>query len=265
MFSRAMQALAGYFEPVSRLGVEAFDRALSGRDAATGEAVPNWGRLLTLSGGAQPAGFGLAARGASGARVGAKAAEAAAPQAQSMASKVFSLYNPRSKPSRPFAADYPAGGATDAAGRLLEDIEGRPLVARTVVGRRMVGAPDEALPPERAFSLGESITGRQPATVAGQEIGGDARRLEVTRNPRSDAITDLQIYLNRSLGEALRTKVMGHEVSHAIMKLPGTSRRTACSDGWRASIARYTAGASVPGISRGHRILATRRPMLHAS
>jgi hypothetical protein len=54
---------------------------------------------------------------------------------------------PRTTPQRPFRFDYRRTPATDTAGRLLEDMEGRPLDARFVVGRRIAGQGDTALTP----------------------------------------------------------------------------------------------------------------------
>ena len=50
--------------------------------------------------------------------------------------------HPPSVPPRPFNKDYPMQPRTDAAGRLLHDIEGRDLKAKFIAGRRKLGAPD---------------------------------------------------------------------------------------------------------------------------
>src|SRR5262249_26321914 len=54
------------------------------------------------------------------------------------------IYNPPPKPPRPFEADYPHGAPADATGRLTQDIEGRPLTAKYIVGRSAAGAEDQA-------------------------------------------------------------------------------------------------------------------------
>ena len=61
-----------------------------------------------------------------------------------------------------------------AAGKLTHDIEGRPLDARYVVGRRVAGGPDEALPPEGAYAVAEAVLGSLPQRVAPREIRGAA-------------------------------------------------------------------------------------------
>jgi hypothetical protein len=96
-----------------------------------------------------------------------------------MVSKSASLYNFPVKPQRPFELDYPPnryphGAPADATGRLTHDIEGRPLVAERVVGRRLLGGADEALSPAEINTVGTQLTGRAPEVVAGREIGGNA-------------------------------------------------------------------------------------------
>ncbi len=56
-----------------------------------------------------------------------------------LASKSAMLYNPPPKSPRPFSADYPQGATADATGRLLADIEGRPLAAERVSAGRGLG------------------------------------------------------------------------------------------------------------------------------
>lgn len=70
-------------------------------------------------------------------------------RSSSLASKSASLYDPPVKPQRLFELDYPParyphGAPADATGRPTHDIEGRPLVAERVVGRRILGGADEA-------------------------------------------------------------------------------------------------------------------------
>src|SRR5438552_1834051 len=54
---------------------------------------------------------------------------------ETLASRSAGLYNPPAKPPRPFVDDYPLGAPVDATGRLIHDIEGRPLTARYIAGR----------------------------------------------------------------------------------------------------------------------------------
>lgn len=100
-------------------------------------------------------------------------------------SKNAKMYAPPQRPQRPFEADYPGGARADETGRLTHDIEGRPLTADYVVGRRMVGGPDEAVPqtPEAINAIAEGLFGSRISPVARREIGGDAGRFTVSAGP----------------------------------------------------------------------------------
>lgn len=161
-------------------------------------------------------GVGMATR----AGVGAKAAEVAAPQSESMASRVLSLYNPPSKPQRPFAADYPTGAPTDATGKLLADIEGRPLVAQTVVGRQVSGAGDRALSPEQVVALGKALTGRDPRGVGASALEADVGAARFVPN-RETGRLDREILYRLGLSAGATSKILGHETGHVIDDIAG--------------------------------------------
>ena len=138
--------------------------------------------------------------------------------AESLASKSAGLYNPPAKPPRPFAADYPSGAPADASGRLTADIEGRPLGAEYVAGRRMVGGPDEPIRPQEVVAAATQATGRNPQTVAAREIGGNAGLLTWLRH-RPDALRDYQILIDRGLSQPQAERVLGHELGHLIREM----------------------------------------------
>jgi hypothetical protein len=140
--------------------------------------------------------------------------ESAGANAEALASRSVRLYNPPAKPLRPFEADYPRGAATNAEGRLLEDIEGRPLAAGYVVGRRTLGGVDEALSPTELNSAGTAILGTVPQAVAAHSLPRRAvGAFSVTRGPDGP---ERRIAILRSLNAANRDKVIAHEVGHAI-------------------------------------------------
>jgi hypothetical protein len=136
-----------------------------------------------------------------------------------LGSRSYLMYNPPSKPQRPFEADYPQGASGDAdTGRLLADIEGRPLVAERIVGRRVVGGGDESLPQESLAALVTEATGRDPRTVpAGdRQIRGSAGALV-----RDLRLNKYDILLNRNVPEGAVSRVLAHEVGHLIDEMSG--------------------------------------------
>jgi hypothetical protein len=154
----------------------------------------------------------------------------ASPANGPLASRVVPGYNPIPKPLRPFEADYPNGAKTDGlgkpagdtGGRLVADIEGRPLTADVVVGRRVVGGQDEAIPQaaEPYDALAKALIGSESERVAPREIGGDAGRMrklvdEKTWKPYS------RIYLSRDLTPSQSVRTLAHENGHAIDEMAG--------------------------------------------
>jgi hypothetical protein len=137
----------------------------------------------------------------------------AAPTAELLASKSAVLYNPPAKSPRPFSADYPHGATADAAGRLLADIEGRPLVAERVVGRTLGGA-DEALPSAELDALTQAVVGENAESVPASALRrGTVGAYVSERGP--DGI-DRAVLVHRGLPAEAKDSVVAHEVSHAI-------------------------------------------------
>jgi hypothetical protein len=136
-----------------------------------------------------------------------------------LASKPPLVYNPPTKPPRPFSADYPTGAPADAAGRLLKDIEGRPLTAERVVGRTMVGGDEKALPTtlDTLNPLAEALTGRVPENWPAREMGQDLGRTFVDRHTGEP----LAIHLSDDLAADDAAKVLAHEIGHAIDDIAG--------------------------------------------
>ena len=141
----------------------------------------------------------------------------AAPAAESLASKSPAMYNPPTRPLRSFTSDYPQGASADAAGRLTTDIEGRPLTARYVAGRNVVGGNDQAFPAAEFDALGKATTGRRIAVVPAREIGGDLGRTAI------DPLTELprQIRVRNDMQLDKAAMVTQHELGHAIDQTAG--------------------------------------------
>ncbi|TXL80461.1 ImmA/IrrE family metallo-endopeptidase [Vineibacter terrae] len=181
--------------------------------ADTAQAARNldaWGTLAGIG----MMGLGLLGAGMPPARQAGVLARSARAPVQN-ASKSAITFDPPEMPRRPFEADYPKRANADAAGRLTHDIEGRPLTAERVVGRRMVGGDEVALPQAGLESLAEAVTGQGPASVAPRQIGGDAGRYyEKWDRVTGDRIR--QIFLNDELTPQQAPRTLGHEIGHAI-------------------------------------------------
>jgi hypothetical protein len=80
------------------------------------------------------------------------------------------LFDPPSKPPRPFSADYPSGAPTDSSGRLLNDMEGRPLKAKYIAGRRVAGGEDQRLTSMEIRDIVKKLTGRRPTEFTNKEL-----------------------------------------------------------------------------------------------
>ena len=138
-----------------------------------------------------------------------------------MASANPRMYNPPTKSPRPFEADYPAGAPANASGQLTADIEGRPLGgASYIVGRRVVGGADVALPETQLDAVTKSLLGSGPQAVAARALPrgtvGAYRRSVVADMPARN------ISVGQWLPGPVAAKVVGHELGYAIDDLAGT-------------------------------------------
>lgn len=129
-------------------------------------------------------------------------------------SKNASLYDPPRVPQRPFEADYPRGANADAAGRLTHDIDGVPLSAAYVAGRRTAGGGDVGLSPAEVDGvlreLGVGVKQVPPSSIA-----GDAGRYSRTYD-RGGMGLSRSVGISKGLPEAEAPRVLAHETGHAI-------------------------------------------------
>ena len=115
-------------------------------------------------------------------------------------------YAPPELPQREFNLDYKRPPQGDIGSRLETDIEGRPLIARFVAGRRTVGGNDEALTPDEATELANYLS-------------------NVLRVPRSElpsksvgsyTPSNNKIKIADDLPDNQGSIAMSHELGHAI-------------------------------------------------
>ena len=125
------------------------------------------------------------------------------------ASKTPSIYDPKPIAQRPFHDDYPQSIAGSDGSRITTDIDGRPLLAQYVAGRRVGGGVDEGIARVDANRIADAL-GIQQYTAArtGPELRGDAGRY--TGGP------DRRIFTDNSLQGDKASRVFEHELGHGI-------------------------------------------------
>jgi hypothetical protein len=135
------------------------------------------------------------------------------PEPRIAESRASSMIAPPQIRQRPFQFDYRKTPVTDNTGRLLRDIEGRPLGAKFVVGRQFAGQGDVPLTPAEIEAALTDLDIRlvempklpmpSPNTVG--VFAGDTRR-----KPIGD------LYIKSTLSTEDRNRVLAHEFGHAI-------------------------------------------------
>ncbi len=134
-------------------------------------------------------------------------------------SKDVSLFDPPQQPERPFDLDYYGQEfRTNSRGRLLSDIEGRPLGARFIVGRQFYGKPDRPLSPKeikRAMKLLDiEFAAVDPTTLEGGAIGSYRSTKTRYRPAANISVSNLHSQSDQDL-------LAAHEFGHAIDHFAG--------------------------------------------
>lgn len=150
-----------------------------------------------------------------------------------LASRSPNIYNPPMKSPRPFEADYPGGAVADDAGKLQFDIEGRPLSARYVAGRTLVGEGDEAISPAWYDSIAAGSSGASISPASARALGGDAGHLVKTTDRRSGTV-EYEIFFDKALPNNKAERVVGHEIGHLIDEVSGQIPVSGLNDELRA-------------------------------
>jgi hypothetical protein len=144
---------------------------------------------------------------------------ASAPAHMIAESKDVHFYDPPQRPQRPFARDYYGRDAsTDAQGRLLRDIEGRPLRTEFIAGRRFYGEPDKPLSPEDIKHAMERLDIRFAAvdpTTLEPGTAGSYSSTNLRRRPTGD------ILVSNGYSPSDQDLLTAHEFGHAVDHLAG--------------------------------------------
>ena len=130
-------------------------------------------------------------------------------------------YAPPSFPQRPFEHDYRKASQGDAGSHLKTDMDGRPLTAPFVAGRRTVGGGDEGLAPGAVAEIA-----RRLGSVA-EVPRGEFRDSSVVAsyNPKNNYIR-----LANDLSDADKAIALAHETGHSLAesaRLPVSLDRSA--------------------------------------
>src|SRR5260370_13857260 len=129
------------------------------------------------------------------------------------------MYEPPRKRQRPFAEDYPGDALTDRQERLRYDIEGRPLRAEFVAGRRLLGKSDARLSPDdikKALAqLNINLDYRDPRAFR-DRIGGQYYDYN---SPKGSPFGDITI--NTKYKSSDQDIITAHEFGHAIDHFAG--------------------------------------------
>jgi hypothetical protein len=128
-------------------------------------------------------------------------------------------YDPLGAPQRPFKADYPkAPKYRPANGRLVEDIDGRPLTARIIVGRRTKDGPDVALTPDevRDVGFGARVIQYEFVDPGDVDLGPDPAAILVLRDPDTNEYLHAHIKTDSTQSDEDIPRLEAHETGHAV-------------------------------------------------
>jgi len=114
---------------------------------------------------------------------------------------------------RPFRLDYPKDPPTDAQGRILFDMEGRPLTARLVAGRNELGKADRALTLSEMLSIIQNDLGLNLASMPrGYFKPGTIGH--ISKDPEDGRLAEIAVWNGLPADQEFAT--IGHEMGHGL-------------------------------------------------
>lgn len=157
------------------------------------------------------------------------------------------IFEPPTRPQRPFEADFPNGAITDEAGNLLVDKYGNPLIAKYRPGRRTLGGGDIGLSHGEFHNLGEDLIKGKIEVVPHGTLGrngkslGEMSYIEATNEPRAIRVVD-------NLSKKDKNLIKSHEAAHAVDV--ATGRQPIDTPEMQANLERIYSDLAT-GIDRG--------------
>jgi hypothetical protein len=139
----------------------------------------------------------------------------ARPSVNALYSRATQFLRPQEVPQRPFEADYPNGAKADGAGNLKLDMEGRPLTAELIVGRRKIGGPDVPVDDDATMAFANKLTPGGLVPRWKIRDGGWART-HVDRSGKP-----IRVELSGAVPQDEVPLVVGHENGHILDQLAG--------------------------------------------
>ena len=129
-------------------------------------------------------------------------------------SRNISMYAPPGAKQRPLQFDYRRTPVTDSTGRLLEDIEGRPLGAKFVVGRQFAGKGDVPLTPDEMKAALKDLDVRLVEMPNVPISGGNTAGVFAGEMAGWRPVGDL--FIKSTMSAEDRNLILAHEFGHAI-------------------------------------------------
>lgn len=119
---------------------------------------------------------------------------------------------------RPFRLDYPKDPPTDAQGRILFDLEGRPLTAKYIAGRNELGKPDRALTLTEKLSiikndLGLDLVSKPKDYFEPRTIG------HLSIDPKDGRLAEIAVWNELPADQEFAT--IAHEMGHGLDWIAG--------------------------------------------
>lgn len=139
------------------------------------------------------------------------------PRSRVLAANREKEHDPPRYPQRPFEADYPNGAVTDEAGRLKFDVEGRPLEARYIAGRRTNEQADTGLSTGELARVVEGGTNQVPRFTPREEVGGGHGGTFIDTRTGQPQLVGIANDLHPNDVH----RVLGHETGHVIDQIAG--------------------------------------------
>jgi hypothetical protein len=134
------------------------------------------------------------------------------------------IYDPPKKPQRAFTEDYKGTAPADAEGNLTHDIEGRPLTAKYIAGRRTDGGADVGLSPRDVVRVATDL-GFPPRLAAKGDLPAGAVGVFSKQHGGADGGYLRQIGVLETLPEKDFNRVTAHELGHGIDDATGKFAR----------------------------------------